>query len=244
MRLFVVDASAFDDEDPSLKGFKKAFINATMLEETGEEWAFNEGCLSIPDIREDVYRCPVIRLSYYDENWKHHEETFKGMAARVIQHEYDHIEGKLFTDKLSPLRKRLIEKRLNDISKGIVDRLLVLIVLNRDDMNYQSHVHLQLSRCPKFPNSDDYAVLQRYKTQTVLKNSQSQMLKGIDFPFRAANTLKNCNILILVDPKADKILFATSDNYAVLHGYKTKTALKDSQSQMLKADKILQVLIS
>ncbi len=121
MRLFVIDATPFSDEEDSLKDFKKAFINATILEETGEEWAFNEGCLSIPDIREDVYRCPVVRLSYYDEEWKHHEETFKGMAARVIQHEYDHIEGKLFTDKLSPLRKRLIEKKLNDISRGIVD---------------------------------------------------------------------------------------------------------------------------
>ncbi|WP_259069193.1 peptide deformylase [Mucilaginibacter sp. X4EP1] len=121
MRLFVIDATPFDDDDASLKDFKKVFINAEMLDETGEEWAFNEGCLSIPDIREDVYRCPVIKLSYYDENWKHHEGTFKGMAARVIQHEYDHIEGKLFTDKLSPLRKRLIEKKLNDISKGIVD---------------------------------------------------------------------------------------------------------------------------
>jgi peptide deformylase len=121
MRLFVVDVSPFDDEEPELKGFKKAFINARILEESGQEWSFNEGCLSIPDIREDVSRKPVVRMSYYDENWKHHEETFKGMAARVIQHEYDHIEGKLFTDKLSPLRKRLIEKRLNDISKGAVD---------------------------------------------------------------------------------------------------------------------------
>ncbi len=109
MRLFVIDASVFDDDEPELKGFKKAFINACILEETGEEWTFNEGCLSIPDIREDVSRKPVVKMSYYDENWKHHEETFKGMAARVIQHEYDHIEGKLFTDKL------------NDISKGIVD---------------------------------------------------------------------------------------------------------------------------
>jgi peptide deformylase len=121
MRLFVIDATVFADEDPDLKEFKKVFINAAILEETGEEWAFNEGCLSIPDIREDVYRKPKIKLSYYDENWKHHEEVFSGMAARVIQHEYDHIEGKLFTDKLSPLRKRLIEKKLNDISKGIVD---------------------------------------------------------------------------------------------------------------------------
>jgi len=121
IRLFVVDASPFAEEDETLAGFKKAFINAQVLEETGEEWPFNEGCLSIPDIREDVYRCKHVRLSYYDENWKHYEETFTGMAARIIQHEYDHTDGKLFTDKLSPLRKRLIEKKLNDISRGIVD---------------------------------------------------------------------------------------------------------------------------
>jgi peptide deformylase len=121
MRLFIVDASPFEEEDPQLKDFKKVFINAIALEDKGEEWAFNEGCLSIPDIREDVSRKATIRLSYYDEGWKHHEETFSGMAARIIQHEYDHIEGKLFIDKLSPLRKRLIQKKLNDISKGIVD---------------------------------------------------------------------------------------------------------------------------
>jgi peptide deformylase len=121
MRLFVVDASVFADEEPDLKDFKKVFINACIEEETGAEWGFNEGCLSIPDIREDVFRKPTIRISYYDENWKHHEETFSGLAARVIQHEYDHIEGKLFTDKLNPVRKRLIEKKLNNISKGIVD---------------------------------------------------------------------------------------------------------------------------
>ncbi len=121
MRLFIVDASPFEEEDPQLKDFKKVFINAIALEDKGEEWAFNEGCLSIPDIREDVSRKAIIRLSYYDEGWKHHEETFSGMAARIIQHEYDHIEGKLFIDKLSPLRKRLIQKKLNDISKGIVD---------------------------------------------------------------------------------------------------------------------------
>jgi len=120
MRLFVVDASPFDDDEPQLKGFKKAFINARVLSEDGEEWAFNEGCLSIPEIREDVYRMPNVRISYYDENWKHHEESYSGLAARIIQHEYDHIEGKLFTDKLNPLRKRLIQKKLADISKGNV----------------------------------------------------------------------------------------------------------------------------
>jgi peptide deformylase len=121
MRLFVVDCTPFDEDEPELKDFKKVFINACILEETGEEWPFNEGCLSIPDIREDVYRKSHVKLSYYDENWKHHEATFKGLAARVIQHEYDHIEGKLFTDRLNPLRKRLLEKKLNDISRGIVD---------------------------------------------------------------------------------------------------------------------------
>lgn len=121
MRLFVIDATPFDDDEPELKDFKKVFINACILDESGEEWSFNEGCLSIPDIREDVMRKPVIKISYYDENWKHYEETFSGMAARIIQHEYDHIEGKLFTDKLSPLRKRLLEKKLGDISRGMVD---------------------------------------------------------------------------------------------------------------------------
>jgi peptide deformylase len=121
MRLFVIDATPFSDDDADLVNFKKAFLNATIIDENGEEWAFNEGCLSIPEIREDVYRKPTIKISYYDEDWKHHEEIFSGMAARIIQHEYDHIEGKLFTDKLSPLRKRLIEKKLNDISRGMVD---------------------------------------------------------------------------------------------------------------------------
>ena len=121
MRMFVIDASPFGDEEAGLKNFKKAFINATMIDEAGEEWPFNEGCLSIPDIREDIYRKPDITISYYDEDWKHHQQGFSGMAARIIQHEYDHIEGKLFTDKLSPLRKRLIEKKLNDISRGMVD---------------------------------------------------------------------------------------------------------------------------
>jgi peptide deformylase len=120
VRLFVIDATPFDDDEPELKDFKKVFINAQILEENGEEWAFNEGCLSIPEIREDVYRKPVIRMSYLDENLQQHEETFKGLAARVIQHEYDHIEGKLFTDKLSPLRKRMLEKKLNDISRGMI----------------------------------------------------------------------------------------------------------------------------
>lgn len=114
IRLFVVDTRADEDEEP----FKKVFINAEILEETGEPWAFNEGCLSIPEIREDVMRKPNILIRYYDENWQVHEEEVGGFPARVIQHEYDHIEGKLFTDKLSLLRKQLIKGKLDNISKG------------------------------------------------------------------------------------------------------------------------------
>lgn len=120
IRLFVIDAASFADEDPVLKGFKKVFINAEIHEESGNKWAFNEGCLSIPDIREDIDRHESLSISYYDENWKLHKETYKGLAARVIQHEYDHIEGKLFVDKLSPLRKAMLKNRLIAISKGIV----------------------------------------------------------------------------------------------------------------------------
>ncbi len=122
IRLFVVDASPYEDEDePDLKGFKKVFINPIMMEESGEKWAFNEGCLSIPDVREDVKRHEIIRINYLDENWEEHEETFKGLAARVIQHEYDHIEGKLFTDYMTPLRKAMIKGKLDTIAKGLVD---------------------------------------------------------------------------------------------------------------------------
>ena len=121
IRLFVIDASPFADEDSELENFKKVFINAHVIDEEGEKWDFNEGCLSIPDIREDVSRHQTLKLSYYDENWQHHEETFSGLAARVIQHEYDHIDGKLFTDKLSPLRKTMLKSRLDAISKGQIN---------------------------------------------------------------------------------------------------------------------------
>ena len=127
IRLFIVDSSPFgDDEDLSkeeqnfVSNFKRVFINAKILEESGDEWAFNEGCLSIPDVREDVFRQPNIVMEYHDENFKKYKETFSGMVARIIQHEYDHIEGILFTDKLSPLKKRLIKGRLANISKGNV----------------------------------------------------------------------------------------------------------------------------
>ena len=125
IRLFVIDTTPFlDDEDLSaedeeqLKDLKKAFINAKILEEKGDEWAFNEGCLSIPDVREDVFRKPEITIEYYDQDFNKHTETYDGLAARVIQHEYDHIEGILFTDKLSALKKRLIKSKLQKISKG------------------------------------------------------------------------------------------------------------------------------
>lgn len=127
LRIFIVDATPFaSDEDltteeqEQLKGFKKVFINAKIVEEEGEEWTFNEGCLSIPDVREDVNRRPNIKISYYDEAFNFHSETYDGLAARIIQHEYDHIEGILFTDKLSPLKKRLLKGRLEKISKGKV----------------------------------------------------------------------------------------------------------------------------
>ncbi|SEL96842.1 peptide deformylase [bacterium A37T11] len=121
IRLFVIDASPFADENsPEVKDFKKVFINAQILEESGEKWAFNEGCLSIPDIREDISRCATITINYLDELWEAHTETYSGLAARVIQHEYDHIEGKLFTDKISPLRKAMLKNKLDSISKGQV----------------------------------------------------------------------------------------------------------------------------
>ena len=120
LRLFVIDATPFAEDESELKDFKKIFINARILEESGEKWAFNEGCLSIPDIREDVSRQQTLIISYYDENFVHHEETYSGLAARIIQHEYDHIDGKLFTDKLSPLRRAMLKSRLDAISKGNV----------------------------------------------------------------------------------------------------------------------------
>lgn len=130
IRLFIVDASPFaeveegEEPDPmaeGLKGFKKVFINPIIEDEEGEEWPFAEGCLSIPNVREDVLRKPRIKISYYDQNWKYHEDEYDGYAARIIQHEYDHIEGILFTDHLSPLKKTLLKKKLTNIAKGEVE---------------------------------------------------------------------------------------------------------------------------
>lgn len=123
IRLFIVDASPFaeEEEHKDLKGFKRVFINAEILNEDGKEWIFNEGCLSIPKIREDVNRLPKIRIKYFDENFKQQEQEFDELRARIIQHEYDHIEGKLFIDKINPFRKRLIKGKLNDILTGEVE---------------------------------------------------------------------------------------------------------------------------
>ncbi|MBC7652859.1 MAG: peptide deformylase [Oligoflexus sp.] len=121
IRLFIVDASPFaEDDQPELNDFKKVFINAQIIEEDGKKWSFNEGCLSIPDVREDVSRHENVLINYFDENWVNHEEKFSGLAARIIQHEYDHIEGKLFTDRINPLRKTMLKSKLDAIAKGIV----------------------------------------------------------------------------------------------------------------------------
>ncbi|APG59980.1 peptide deformylase [Christiangramia salexigens] len=128
IRLFLIDPAPFAEDDDleesekeSLKNLRKVFINPQIVEEEGEEWSFSEGCLSIPEVREDVFRKPDITIEYYDENFEKHTETYSGLAARVIQHEYDHIEGVLFTDKLSSLKKRLIKSKLTNISKGKIN---------------------------------------------------------------------------------------------------------------------------
>ncbi len=120
IRIFMIDCTPFEEDEPQLKGFKKLFINPIIVEEEGTERTFNEGCLSIPGIREDVNRQPKITIEYYNDKWELKEETYEGLAARVIQHEYDHIEGILFTDKINPLKKRLLTSKLNNISKGNV----------------------------------------------------------------------------------------------------------------------------
>ncbi|OGS72423.1 MAG: peptide deformylase [Flavobacteria bacterium RIFCSPLOWO2_12_FULL_31_7] len=125
IRLFVIDTTPFADSDEvskeeaeELKGFKQTFINAKIIKEEGEIWGFNEGCLSIPDVREDVFRHDTITIEYVDENFVKKTETYNGLIARVIQHEYDHIEGILFTDHLSMLKKKLVGKKLQNIMEG------------------------------------------------------------------------------------------------------------------------------
>jgi peptide deformylase len=122
LRVFVVDGTTLEDEDEKedMTGFKKAFINPVLVEETGEEWDFEEGCLSIPNIRENVARQEKVRVRYVDEDWNQKEEEYGGMKARIIQHEYDHLDGKMFIDYLTPLKKRMLKGKLSDISKGDV----------------------------------------------------------------------------------------------------------------------------
>lgn len=118
IRLFIIDAEPLVEDYPDLEGFKRVFINAHIVERSGEPWYFNEGCLSIPNLREDVRREETVRMQYLDENFQPHDEVFSSIAARIIQHEYDHIDGILFVDRLAPLRKRMIQGKLNSISKG------------------------------------------------------------------------------------------------------------------------------
>ena len=118
LRIFVIDTEQVKDDEKLDVGFKKVFLNARILEEEGTPWSYEEGCLSIPDIRGDVERSPTIRIRYQDEHFQWFEETYSGLNARVIQHEYDHIEGVLFTEKLKPLKKRLIKKKLEMIRTG------------------------------------------------------------------------------------------------------------------------------
>ncbi|MDP2176116.1 MAG: peptide deformylase [Bacteroidota bacterium] len=119
IRLFIIDGSPIEDINPP--GFKQTFINPQIIKEWGEEWKYEEGCLSIPTIRENVSRKPELTIRFLDENFVEHEKTYDGMAARIIQHEYDHIEGKLFVDHISPLKRNLIKSKLNNISLGKVN---------------------------------------------------------------------------------------------------------------------------
>ncbi len=122
IRLFVIDASPYEEHDPLCKDFKRVFINARIVRQEGEPWEFEEGCLSVPGINEYVKREPVIYMSSYDSEWNYHkEERFEGMPARIIQHEYDHIEGIVFVERLPQLRKMLLKRKLNDITNGKVD---------------------------------------------------------------------------------------------------------------------------
>jgi peptide deformylase len=121
IRLFVIDTIQLNKPDRKVDGFKKAFINAQLLDESGEPWFYEEGCLSIPDIHVEIERKPVIHIRYLDEDWNEHTETYEGINARVIQHEYDHIEGVLFIDHMKPLKRRMINRRLEKIKKGEVD---------------------------------------------------------------------------------------------------------------------------
>lgn len=130
IRLFVMDAEPFKEDYPEGEGMKKVLINVHILEEEGEEWSFEEGCLSVPDIHEGVMRKPRIKIQYLDEKWEQHEEWVEGIVARIMQHEYDHIEGKIFVEYLSNMRKMLLKRKLNDISTGNIDAKYKMIFPN------------------------------------------------------------------------------------------------------------------
>jgi peptide deformylase len=120
VRIFVIDGTAMAEDDPTLDGFKKAFINPKIVEETGEIWTFTEGCLSLPTMREDVERPGTIRIQYYDHDFNFYDETYSGIHARIMQHEYDHLQGILLIDRVAPLKKKMLKGKLNDIMKGKV----------------------------------------------------------------------------------------------------------------------------
>ena len=124
VRLIVIDTTPYADDYPDAKNFKEVLINPQIISEEGEEWLFNEGCLSVPEIREDVSRKKEIHLTYYDREFNFHDVQVSGVVARVIQHEYDHLEGVIFVDRLSSLKKMLLKRRLTDISKGNIIRLI------------------------------------------------------------------------------------------------------------------------
>ena len=121
IRLFVLDAEPFKEDHPDAEGQKRVFINPLILEEEGEEWSYEEGCLSVPDIHEAVQRKPRIRVRYFNEKWELQDEWFDGIVARIMQHEYDHIEGKIFTEKINNMRKLIIKRKLSDITNGKID---------------------------------------------------------------------------------------------------------------------------
>ena len=121
IRLFIMDATPYAEDYPDAKDFKKVFINPKIVEEDGKDWVFNEGCLSIPHIREDITRKSKVRIQYYDQEFNFHDETYSGVTGRIIQHEYDHLEGILFVDKTSPWKKTLLRRKLNDISRGNIE---------------------------------------------------------------------------------------------------------------------------
>lgn len=121
IRLFIMDTLQLKKQEKPFQGIKKVMINAEMLDESGDPWLYEEGCLSIPDIHVEIERPPVIHIRYRDENWQEHTETFDGINARVIQHEYDHIEGVLFIDRMKPLKRRMINRKLEKIKRGDID---------------------------------------------------------------------------------------------------------------------------